>query len=129
MCKFSIFKKSEFWFQHKFGDTILSIKAIPLSSTQILIPEYERYRFEEGMTTYVRLYANPSIEYRGNISTINPSTVVQDGIKYSEAIIDLDDSMPARFIGSTGNAKVVLGLSCIANEVFRPINMFLCVFA
>lgn len=106
------------------GDTILSIKAIPLSSTQILIPEYERYRLEEGMTTYVRLYANPSIEYRGYISTINPSTVVQDGIKYSEAIIDLDDSMPARFIGSTGNAKVVLGLSCIANEVFRPINMF-----
>ena len=106
------------------GDPLLTVKALPLFTTQMLIPEYERFRIHEKMKVVVRLYANSSTEYQGTITSINPTTVVQGGINFVELNINLSNPIPSRFIGSSGNGKIILGYSCLANDIARPIIMF-----
>jgi len=107
------------------GETILTVKAQPLTQTNALIPEYDRARVRTKLPCVLRLYSISDQEFKGRVSSISPSTVELDGLQYVEVQIQLDDSLPTNFIGSKGYAKIDVGHTCILLNLISPITRFI----
>ncbi len=107
------------------GETILTVKAQPLTQTNALIPEYDRARVRTKLPCVLRLYSVSDQEFKGTVSSISPSTVELDGLQYVELQIQLDDSLPTNFIGSKGYAKIHVGYTCILLNLISPITRFI----
>ena len=106
------------------GDTIMTVKAQPLTKTNAYIPEYDRARIEVGFPCVIRLYSAPGKQFDGKVSSINPATVEINGLDYMALQIDLEESLPTNFIGSTGYAKIEVGYTCLLFNIIAPISRF-----
>lgn len=107
------------------GETILTVKAQPLTQISALIPEYDRARVRTKLPCSLRLYSVSDKEYKGTVSSISPSTVELDGLQYVELQIQLDEILPTNFIGSKGYAKIAVGYTCILLNLISPITRFI----
>lgn len=106
------------------GETIVTVKAQPLTQTTALIPEYDRARVRINFPCVLRLYSVSDKEFAGKVSSISPTTVELDGLQYVELQIQLQNSLPTNFIGSKGYAKIDVGYTCILLNLIAPITRF-----
>jgi hypothetical protein len=106
------------------GETIVTVKAQPLTQTIVLIPEYDRARVRTTLPCILRLYSVSNEEFKGRVSSISPTTVEIDGLQYVELQIQLDESLPTNFIGSKGYAKIDVGFTCILFNLLAPVTRF-----
>ncbi len=107
------------------GETIVTVKAQPLTQTIALIPEYDRARVSVGLPCDLRLYSVWDQEFSGAVASISPTTVELEGLQYVELQIQLEDSLPTNFIGSKGYAKIQVGYTCILLNLLAPITRFI----
>ncbi len=106
------------------GETLLTVKAQPLTETIALIPEYDRARVRVGLPCTLRLYSASGRSFSGTISSISPTTTEVDGLQYLQLQIQLKDSFPSNFIGSKGYAKVEVGYTSILLNIIAPLARF-----
>jgi hypothetical protein len=106
------------------GETIVTVKAQPLTQTVVLIPEYDRARVRTNLPCILRLYSVSNEEFKGSVSSISPTTVEIDGLQYVELQIQLEESLPTNFIGSKGYAKIDVGFTCILFNLLAPVTRF-----
>jgi hypothetical protein len=106
------------------GETIVTVKAQPLTQTIVLIPEYDRARVRTTLPCILRLYSVSNEEFKGSVSSISPTTVEIDGLQYVELQIQLEESLPTNFIGSKGYAKIDVGFTCILFILLAPVTRF-----
>lgn len=107
------------------GETVVTVKAQPLTKTIVLIPEYDRARIDIGLPCILRLYSISNDELSGQVKSISPITVEIDGLQYVELQIELNKSLPTNFIGSKGYAKIKVGYTCILLNLLAPIARFI----
>lgn len=107
------------------GETVVTVKAQPLTQTIALIPEYDRARVRVGLACILRLYSVSDQEFSGTVSSVSPTTIDIDGLQYSELQIQLKESLPTNFIGSKGYAKIDVGYTCILFNLIAPISRFI----
>jgi hypothetical protein len=107
------------------GETLLTVKALPLTNLVALVPDYDRNKINLGMRCAVRLYSDPNREFTGKIASISSSTVTQDDLKYLEVNIKINEGLPTNYIGTMGYAKIVYGQTFLLKNLLEPILRFL----
>jgi putative peptide zinc metalloprotease protein len=106
------------------GETLLTVKALPLTSLVAMVPDYDRNKLNVGMRCVVRLYSDPHREFDGKIASISSATVTEDDLKYIEVKIEINESLPTNYIGTMGYAKVVYGQTFLLRNLLEPILRF-----
>jgi multidrug resistance efflux pump len=107
------------------GETLLTVKALPLTNLVALVPDYDRNKINIGMRCAVRLYSDPHREFTGKIASISSATVTQDDLKYLEVNIKINEGLPTNYIGTMGYAKIVYGQTFMLKNLLEPILRFL----
>jgi len=107
------------------GETLVTVKALPLTNLVALVPDYDRNKLNLGMRCAVRLYSDPDREFVGNIASISSATVTQDELKYIEVNIKINEGLPTNYIGTVGYAKIVYGQTFLLKNFVEPILRFL----
>lgn len=107
------------------GETLLTVKALPLTSLVAMVPDYDRSKLNVGMRSLVRLYSDHNREFDGKIASISSATVTKDDLKYIEVKIEIDKNLPTNYIGTMGYAKVVYGQTFLLKNLLEPILRFL----
>lgn len=107
------------------GETLLTVKSLPLTNLVALVPDYDRNKINIGMRSTVRLYSDPHREFAGKIASISSSTVTQDDLKYLEVNIKITEGLPTNYIGTMGYVKIIHGQSFLLKNLLEPIFRFL----
>lgn len=107
------------------GETIATVKSLPLSNVVSLVPDYDRSKLKLAMKCAVRLYPDSYREFTGVVASISPSTVTQDSLKYLEVSIDIKDDLPSNYIGTIGYAKITYGTTFLLRNMLEPVLRFI----
>jgi multidrug resistance efflux pump len=107
------------------GETLLTVKALPLTNLVALVPDYDRMKIDLDMECLVRFYSDPHRELTGRIASISSATVTKVNLKFIEVNIKINEELPTNYIGTMGYAKIVYGQTFLLNNLLEPIFRFL----
>jgi multidrug resistance efflux pump len=106
------------------GETLLTVKALPLTNLVATVPDYDRNKISVGMPCTVRLYSEPHREYAGKIASISSATIDENDLKYIEVTIQIRHELPTNYIGTEGYAKIIYGKTFLLKNLLTPIYRF-----
>lgn len=107
------------------GETLITIKSLPLTNLIALVPDYDRNKLRLGMMCNVRLYSDSYSEYKGSVESISPSTVSDNGLSYIEVNVKITEDLPTNYIGTSGFVKINYGSTFLLKNLFDPVLRFI----
>ena len=112
----------------RFGDEIVSVKAVPTEKINVQIPEYNRSDVSTGDNVEIRLYSRVASKVSGYLSgvveKISPVSTTDIDQEKLNVIVKIDQSLHNSMIGATGTAKIRTGFTCLLFNLLKPVARF-----